>query len=100
MGLILGSSGRWEYSEGRRLSKAPGAVFCIWAQKIGEKMQLLIGIVGGGLISWFITHLYYKKSEIKVPPWAEEIIDRLPEVSVTIASITCPHCGWHKSVEV
>ncbi|MDO3377317.1 hypothetical protein [Geoalkalibacter halelectricus] len=112
-------------------------------------MQLIIGIVAGGLISWIISHQYYKKSSIKVPPWAEEIIGRLPEVPptkqkllelfqdaltdgevqihpvlgivacpdckspisefrekafgddrVTIASITCPHCGWHQSVEV
>ena len=112
-------------------------------------MQLFIGIVAGGLISWLISHLYYKQSSIKVPPWAKEIIDKFPEVpptkqkllelfqdsladgeveihpilgivacpdckapisefrenafgddNVTIASITCTHCGWNQSVEV
>lgn len=46
-------------------------------------MQLIIGIVAGGMVSWFITHLYYQKSSKKVPAWAEGIIDRLPEVPPT-----------------
>ena len=41
-------------------------------------MELTIGIVAGGLISWFIAHLYYQKSSAKIPVWAEEIIYRLP----------------------
>jgi hypothetical protein len=26
------------------------------------QMELILGIIGGGLISWLITHCYYKKS--------------------------------------
>ena len=42
-------------------------------------IELLVGIVGGGVLSWLISHIYYKKSSVKIPEWAKPIIERLPE---------------------
>ena len=44
-------------------------------------IELLIGIFAGGSISWIITHLYYRKSNIDVPEWAKPLIKKLPEIA-------------------
>ncbi len=41
-------------------------------------IQFVVGIVVGGLVSWFITHLYHRKSSINAPEWAKSILERLP----------------------
>ena len=47
-------------------------------------MELLIGIIGGGVISWLLTHWYYRKSSKEAPEWARSLIDRLPDKPPTI----------------
>jgi hypothetical protein len=42
-------------------------------------MDLLIGIIGGAILSWVITHYYYLKSSIQPPEWAKPIIAKLPK---------------------
>lgn len=42
-------------------------------------IELLVGAILGGGISWFVTHIYYRKSSTVVPEWAKPIIERLPE---------------------
>jgi len=39
-------------------------------------MGLMVGILGGGLLSWLVTHLYYQRSVTSTPPWAKDLIDR------------------------
>lgn len=42
-------------------------------------MDLLIGIVGGAVLSWIIAHSYYRKSSKEPPDWAKPIIAKLPD---------------------
>ena len=42
-------------------------------------VELLVGIVGGAVLSWLISYIYYKKSSVQIPDWAKPIIKRLPE---------------------
>jgi len=44
-------------------------------------MELIIGSVFGGLTSWVISHLYYKKSNTYAPDWAKPLIEKLPEIA-------------------
>lgn len=41
-------------------------------------IELTIGIILGGIISWFVTYIYYRKSTSEIPEWAKPIIDKLP----------------------
>jgi len=41
--------------------------------------QLVMGILPGGLITWFFTHLYYRKACTSVPDWAKPILEKLPD---------------------
>lgn len=45
--------------------------------------ELFIGIVGGAIFSWVISHIYYKKSSKQIPDWAKPIIAKLPEEQPT-----------------
>jgi len=40
--------------------------------------ELVIGLISA-VVSWAITHAYYKRSSVNVPEWAKPIIERLPE---------------------
>ena len=42
--------------------------------------EILIGIILGGLISWMLAHIYYKKSSKEIPDWAKPIIKKLPQL--------------------
>ena len=42
-------------------------------------IELLIGIFAGALLSWFITHVYHKKSSNEPPEWAKPFIAKLPD---------------------
>ena len=44
-------------------------------------VQLIIGIVFGGLISWLVSHQYYKKANLSPPEWAIPIIEKLPLIA-------------------
>ena len=46
-------------------------------------LELVIGLIGGGVFSWLISHIYYKKSSIQIPDWAKPIIERLPQEQPT-----------------
>lgn len=43
-------------------------------------VELLIGCLAGGIISWAITHWYYKKSSVNIPDWAKPLIQKLPQI--------------------
>ncbi len=48
--------------------------------------ELLIGGIGvllGGLISWLITHAYYRRSSVQPPEWAKAFMERLPNAPVS-----------------
>ncbi|MFH0828768.1 MAG: hypothetical protein V1907_01145 [Candidatus Kerfeldbacteria bacterium] len=36
----------------------------------------LLGILGGGIVSWVITFAYYRRSSKKAPEWAQPLIER------------------------
>jgi hypothetical protein len=42
-------------------------------------IELVIGVILGGFVSWLVTHIYYKKSSTEIPDWAKPIIDKLPQ---------------------
>jgi hypothetical protein len=42
-------------------------------------IELIVGIVAGGLLSWVITYVYYRKSSVDVPEWAKPIVESLPQ---------------------
>lgn len=46
-------------------------------------IELIIGIVGGGVISWIISSQYYKKSNTFAPDWAIPLIDKLPRIALS-----------------
>ena len=46
-------------------------------------IELLIGAVIGGLVSWIMTRSYYKKARFSVPDWAKPIIGKLPPAPPT-----------------
>ena len=46
-------------------------------------MELILGVILGGLFSWGITHLYYRKSGTEIPEWAKPIIESLPSQEPT-----------------
>lgn len=77
-------------------------------------MELLIGIIGGGVISWILTHWYYHKANKEVPEWARPLIKQFPDTPPTLDElidryhgavmdgdivphptgfIKCPECG-------
>ena len=77
-------------------------------------MELIVGLVGGGIISWLLTHWYYRKANKEAPEWARVLIDRFPNRPPTIDElvdlyhqafmageitphpsgfIKCPECG-------
>ena len=39
----------------------------------------IIFLVLGGIVSWFITHIYYKKADKEAPEWAKPLFRILPE---------------------
>tara|TARA_B110000037_G_C17026369_1_gene467551 strand:- start:15 stop:356 length:342 start_codon:yes stop_codon:yes gene_type:complete len=41
-------------------------------------IELAIGVVLGGMVSWIVSHTYYKKSSTEIPDWAKPIIEKLP----------------------
>ena len=43
-------------------------------------IELIIGLIFGGLISWIIAHVYYRKSSTFAPEWAKPLIEKLPGV--------------------
>jgi hypothetical protein len=51
----------------------------------GEKtmIELVIGVILGGFVSWLVTHIYHKKSSTEIPDWAKPIIDKLPQSQPT-----------------
>ena len=44
-------------------------------------IELIIGIVSGGALSWFISHKYYTKSNVAIPDWAKPLIEKLPQIA-------------------
>ena len=46
-------------------------------------IEIIVGIVFGGVISWAITHRYHRKSTISCPEWAEPLLAKLPEIAPT-----------------
>jgi hypothetical protein len=50
-------------------------------------VELLIGAILGGILSWVITHIYYKKSSKEIPDWAKPIIKKLPQSKPTRAKL-------------
>ena len=43
----------------------------------------IIGILLSGVVSWFISRGYYKKSNAIAPEWAQPFIDKLPSIVPT-----------------
>lgn len=41
-------------------------------------IELVLGTVIGGAISWFVTHIYHHKSSTEIPDWAKPIVEKLP----------------------
>lgn len=39
-------------------------------------LLLVLGVLGGGLASWLITHAYYRRSSTEPPEWAKPMIAR------------------------
>ena len=82
---------------------------------MSELLFALVGIIGGAIASWAITHLYYRRSSKDIPEWAKPLIERFPISPPTIEQIidfyhdgleageyfpdhltgrlTCPKCG-------
>jgi hypothetical protein len=46
-------------------------------------MGVLLGILGGGLASWLVTHMYYQRSVKATPEWARPLIDRFGQEEPT-----------------
>lgn len=46
-------------------------------------IELLSGVVLGGLVSWVISHFYYKRSSTQVPDWAKPLIEKLPDAPIS-----------------
>ena len=40
---------------------------------------LLVGLLGGAILSWAIAHVYYRKASTEVPEWAKPIVANLPQ---------------------
>lgn len=77
-------------------------------------MEILIGTVFGGLVSWALSHWYYKRSVKTIPDWVQPLLNKLPDAPVSVerlvelynearsdgrldpdawsSLIKCPHC--------
>ena len=42
-------------------------------------MDSFLFFFAGSLVSWLVTMVYYRKSSVKAPDWAKEMIERLPK---------------------
>ncbi len=42
-------------------------------------IELVLGTVIGGTISWVVTHIYYQKSSNEIPDWAKQLVEKLPQ---------------------
>lgn len=42
-------------------------------------MESFLYFFAGSLTSWLITMIYYRKSSVKAPEWAHELISQLPK---------------------
>jgi len=51
--------------------------------KIITMVELIIGAILGGIISWAVTHFYYKKASTDIPDWAKQIVEKLPQSKPT-----------------
>lgn len=82
-------------------------------------IELLIGTVLGGLVSWAITHVYYRQSSAKVPAWAKPLVEKLSDTPPSLEGliklyhealeagefhpdpltgyVVCPRCGTPSS---
>ena len=58
-------------------------------------IELIAGIVGGALLSWLLTHLYYRKANAEVPDWAKPLIARYP---ITAPSVDELVDLYHKAI--
>jgi hypothetical protein len=41
-------------------------------------VELVLSLILGGIVSWALTHAYYRKGSIEVPEWAKPIVANLP----------------------
>ena len=46
-------------------------------------LKLIISFLSGGLISWLISHIYYKKASVNCPEWAKPIVEKLPRLKMS-----------------
>ena len=46
---------------------------------VGDLIETALLILGG-LISWLVSHQYYKRSSKEAPEWALPLIEKLPDV--------------------
>ncbi len=78
-------------------------------------IQLVVGVIGGGIISWIIACLYYRKTNTNAPAWAFPLIEKLPLIAPSeeellrlfqeqinaglikphpvFSHVACPNCG-------
>jgi len=50
-------------------------------------VKLVVGAILGGIVSWVVAHIYYKKSSREIPDWAKPIIEKLPQSKPTDAEL-------------
>jgi hypothetical protein len=50
-------------------------------------IELTLGIIFGGIVSWCLTHIYYRKSSKEIPDWAKPIIEKLPKTKPSGAEL-------------
>ena len=51
-------------------------------------IELIGGVLLGGIVSWVITHFYYKRSTVDIPRWAKPIIEKLPQLPPSLKELT------------
>lgn len=44
-----------------------------------ESLFLIVGVIAGGLITWIVAHIYYRKTLTQVPEWAKPWVEGLPQ---------------------
>lgn len=71
-----------------------------------QLLILIVGIVGGGLVSWLIANAYYRRSSIQPPDWARPLIEHLPKFPPTperllqlYRQVLAPEDQWRRVLE-
>lgn len=71
-----------------------------------QLLSLLAGVILGGLVSWLIAYVYYRRSSVRPPEWARPLIEHLPKLPPTperllqlYRQVLAPEDQWRRVLE-